>query len=173
MDNQIYGLTTGQTSPTSRPGMKTRSTPFGSVEPPINPVALAIAGGATFVARAFSGKPKQLTELIKRGMTHPGFAFIDVFSPCVTFNRDNTYAFFKQRVVDLQEDLGHDTDDWKKALEYAYTWGEEIPIGLFVENTEAATLVDQEAELLKDGPLAHREPGIDPAVGRKLLDVMM
>ena len=173
MDNQIYGLTTGQTSPTSRHGMKTKSTPWGSIENPLDPIALAIAGGATYVARGYSGRPKHLVELIKRGMTHKGFAFIDVFSPCVTFNKDNTYAFFKQRIYDLQEDRDHDPREWKAALEYAYQWGDEIPIGVFVETTDLYTLVEQEPVLHEGGPLAHRPLGLDPEVGRKLVEELM
>ncbi|TMA06887.1 MAG: 2-oxoacid:ferredoxin oxidoreductase subunit beta, partial [Deltaproteobacteria bacterium] len=95
MDNQIYGLTTGQVSPTSIKGMKTKSTPYGSVENPINPIPLAIAGGATYVARGFTGQQKHLVELIKGGIQHRGFSLIDVFSPCVTYNYDNSHEFFK------------------------------------------------------------------------------
>src|SRR5262249_40523174 len=91
MDNQIYGLTTGQTSLISCIGMKTKSMPYGNIEVSINSIALALAVGATFVARGFSGEQKHLTELIKRGIEHKGFFFIDVFSPCVTYNHDNTY----------------------------------------------------------------------------------
>ena len=98
MDNQIYGLTTGQISPTSEVGMKTKSTPFGSVELPINPIASAITAGATWVARGYTGNMKQLTRLMIEGMQHNGFALLDIFSPCVTFNKVNTYQFFKQRV---------------------------------------------------------------------------
>ena len=94
MDNQIYGLTTGQTSPTSVKGMKTKSTPHGNVENPINPIPMAIVGGATYVARGFSGKQKHLVELIKGAINHKGFALVDVFSPCVTYNKDNTYQWF-------------------------------------------------------------------------------
>src|SRR5882762_7667360 len=103
MDNQIYGLTTGQTSPTSRIGMKTKSTPFGNVENPINPIPAAIVGGATYVARGFSGKQKHLTELIKQGIEHLGFSFLGVFSPCVTYNKDNTYQWFNPRVKILED----------------------------------------------------------------------
>src|SRR5213595_1311736 len=91
MNNQIYGLTTGQVSPTSTKGMTTKSTPFGSVENPINPIPLAIAVGATYVARGYTGQQKQLVELIKGGLSHKGFALIDTFSPCVTYNHDNNY----------------------------------------------------------------------------------
>ena len=89
MNNQIYGLTTGQISPTSSTGMKTKSTPFGSVERPVNPITSAIMNGATFVARGYSGDGKQLVGLMKMALQHKGFALIDIFSPCVTFNHDN------------------------------------------------------------------------------------
>ena len=104
MDNQIYGLTTGQTSPTSRLGMKTKSMPFGNVEAPVNPISLALAAGATFVARGFSAEQKHLTDLIKQGIQHKGFSFLDVFSPCVTYNHDNTYQWFRPRVKKLEDD---------------------------------------------------------------------
>src|SRR5438093_654211 len=97
MDNQIYGLTTGQCSPTSVKGMKTKSTPHGSVENPINPIPMAIVGGATYVARGFSGKQKHLVELLKGAILHKGFSLVDVFSPCVTYNKDNTYQWFNPR----------------------------------------------------------------------------
>src|SRR5664279_3533480 len=119
MDNQIYGLTTGQTSPTSIKGMKTKSTPFGSIENEINPIPLAIVGGATYVARGFTGQVRHLTELIKGGIQHKGFSLIDTFSPCVTFNRDNTHEFFKQRTQKL-EDQGHDPTDFVKAMQKGY-----------------------------------------------------
>src|ERR1700719_5391603 len=111
MDNQIYGLTTGQVSPTSIKGMKTKSTPYGSVENPINPIPMAIVGGATYVARAFSGKQKHMVEMIKGAIQHKGFALVDVFSPCVTYNKDNTYQWFKQRTQKL-EDQAHDPTDF-------------------------------------------------------------
>jgi 2-oxoglutarate ferredoxin oxidoreductase subunit beta len=110
MDNQIYGLTTGQVSPTSSLEMKTKSTPFGSIETPVNPITAAIMSGATFVARGFSGDPKQLTMLMMQAIQHEGFALVTVLSPCVTFNHDNDFPFFKPRVRRL-EDEGHDTSD--------------------------------------------------------------
>ncbi|HET7912957.1 MAG TPA: 2-oxoacid:ferredoxin oxidoreductase subunit beta, partial [Pseudolabrys sp.] len=103
MNNQIYGLTTGQISPTSTKGMATKSTPFGSVENPLNPIPLAIAAGATYVARGYTGQVKHLVELIKGGIEHKGFALIDAFSPCVTFNHDNSHEFFKQRTFKLED----------------------------------------------------------------------
>ncbi len=132
MNNQIYGLTTGQASPTSLVGAKTKSTPFGDIEEPVNPLALALASGATFVARGFSGDPAHLGELIKEGILHKGFALIDVFSPCVSFNTLNTYDWFRQRIYKLQ---GNNTSDLVSAFTLATeaersNWS-KIPIGLF------------------------------------------
>ncbi len=172
MNNEIYGLTTGQCSPTSSKGMKTKSTPFGNVENPINPIALAIAGGATYVARGFSGNQKMLAELIKGGLQHRGFALIDVFSPCVTYNKDNTYQFFRPRVKDLAE-LGHNPTDFHKALDYAFMWGDTIPIGLFWKRDDLPSLDQSEPVLAEGGPLAHRPLGIDPAAARELIEELM
>ncbi|WP_214765299.1 MULTISPECIES: 2-oxoacid:ferredoxin oxidoreductase subunit beta [unclassified Exiguobacterium] len=108
MDNQIYGLTKGQTSPTSAPGFKTKSTPKGSIEKSISPVELALTAGATFVAQSFSNDLKGLTRLIEQATEHKGFAFINVFSPCVTFNKVNTYDWFKQNLTKLDEIEGYD-----------------------------------------------------------------
>src|SRR5256712_7651450 len=102
MDNQIYGLTTGQTSPTSRVGMKTKSMPFGNIEAPVNPISLALAAGATFVPRGYNGEQKHLTELINRGVAYPGFPVLDVFSPSRPYNHDNTYQWFRPRVKKLE-----------------------------------------------------------------------
>ncbi len=160
MDNQIYGLTTGQVSPTSVKGMKTKTTPHGSVENPINPIPMAIVGGATYVARAFSGKQKHLVEILKGAIQHRGFALVDVFSPCVTYNKDNTYQWFNPRVKIL-EDQGHDPANFNKAIERGYQWGDEVPIGLFWKRTDLPSLEEQEP-VLQDGhgPLAFRELGI-------------
>src|SRR5712691_10253552 len=162
MDNQIYGLTTGQTSPTSRVGMKTKSAPHGNVEPPINPIALAIAAGATFVASGFSGEQRHLTDLIKEGLQHKGFSFIDVFSPCVTYNLDNTGPWFKQRVKKLEEDSSYDASNWAMAMEKSQVWGEEIPIGKFFHRKDQPSLEECEPILDEGGPLAHRDLGIPP-----------
>lgn len=117
MDNHIYGLTKGQTSPTSDLQFKTKSTPYGSVEPPINPVQTALASGATYVARGFAGDPKGLKDLFVGGMRHKGFAMIDVLSPCVTYNRVDTFKSFKERLADIPAD--HNRQDWAAALALA------------------------------------------------------
>ena len=173
MDNQIYGLTTGQISPTSTKGMKTKTTPHGSVENPINPIPLAIAAGATYVARGFSGKQKHLAELFKGAIRHKGFALVDVFSPCVTFNKDNTYQFFNPRVKILEEH-GHDPKDFHAAMEQAYKWGDEIPIGLFWKRADLPTLEEQEPVLDDgNGPLAYRKPGISKEQAEALIKELL
>jgi 2-oxoglutarate ferredoxin oxidoreductase subunit beta len=103
MDNQIYGLTKGQTSPRSAEGFKTKSTPEGSIEVALSPLEIALSAGATFVAQSFSSDLKQLTTLIEEGIKHEGFALINVFSPCVTFNKVNTYDWFKENIVNLDQ----------------------------------------------------------------------
>jgi 2-oxoglutarate ferredoxin oxidoreductase subunit beta len=173
MDNQIYGLTTGQVSPTSRVGMKTKSTPFGSVEGPINPISLALAAGASFVARGFSGEPKHLTELIKKGIQHTGFSFIDVFSPCVTYNHDNTYPWFRERVKKLEQDTAYDSTDWHAAMQKSQLWGEEIPIGLFYRNDSMPALHQMEPVLDEGGPLAHRDPRVAAETARQFVEELM
>ena len=172
MDNQVYGLTTGQVSPTSIKGMKTKSTPFGSVENQVNPIPLAIAGGATYVARGFTGQIRHLTELIKGGLQHRGFSLIDTFSPCVTFNKDNTHEFFKQRTRKL-EDQAHDPTDFLHAMERGYEWGEEIPIGLFWKRDDLPSLDQLEPVLEDDTPLARRPLGIDKETAGALIRELM
>lgn len=172
MDNQIYGLTTGQTSPTSRIGMKTKSMPFGNVDAPVNPVSLALAAGATFVARGFSADQKHLTELIKRGIEHKGFSFIDVFSPCVTYNHDNTFQWFRPRVKKLEENPAYDPADWQAAMEKSTLWGDEIPIGLFFERTDVPTAHDAEP-VLKPGPLVHQGLRIPAEIAKSFVDELM
>ncbi len=171
MNNQIYGLTTGQVSPTSCTGMKTKSTPFGSVESPVNPITSAIMNGATFVARGYSGDGKHLVALMKKAIQHKGFALIDIFSPCVTFNHDNDYEFFRPRIKKL-EDEGHDPTDWKAACERAMVWGDTIYTGLFLHK-EAPTLGQLEPVLDEGGPLALRPLGLRREQTQKIIQRMM
>jgi 2-oxoglutarate ferredoxin oxidoreductase subunit beta len=171
MDNQIYGLTTGQISPTSRIDMKTKSTPQGSVEWPLNPHTSAIMNGATYGARGFSADIKHLTGLIKKGIQHKGFSLIDIFSPCVTFNHDNDFDFFKPRVKKL-EDEGHDPSDWKAACEKAMAWGDTIYTGLFFE-AERPTLESLEPVIAKGPPLARRPLGLSDEQAKFLVGRMM
>jgi len=125
MDNEIYGLTKGQPSPTSPHGIERKASPYGSAEYPINPILMALAYGASFVARGFSSRPRDVTELIKQGITHKGFAFIQVYSPCVTFY--DTYDHFKEVTADLPAD--HDPTDKLAAMRLAMD--EKLYLGVF------------------------------------------
>lgn len=111
MDNQIYGLTKGQTSPSSSTGFVTKSTPDGSIEAPIVPIKTAMASGATFVAQSVSSDIKGLTKIIEEAMNHKGFSFVNVFSPCVTYNKVNTYDWFKEHIVPIETIEDYDETD--------------------------------------------------------------
>lgn len=170
MDNQIYGLTTGQASPTTTKGHKTKSTPVGNAESPLNPLALAITAGATYVARGFSGEQKQLADLIQGGIAHKGFALIDVFSPCVTYNKVNTYQFFKERIYKL-EDEGWDPTDFHKALERSFEWGDRIPAGLLYK-TEQPTYEDSEP-IFQKGSLVKQPLGLSKELFKELVEELI
>jgi 2-oxoglutarate/2-oxoacid ferredoxin oxidoreductase subunit beta len=139
-DNMVFGLTTGQATSTSQHGFKSKSTPFGVIPPMLNPLAHALVSNATFVARGFSGDMFHLKGLIVEAIKHRGFALIDVFQPCVSFNYLNTYDWFTKRVYKLEEE-NHDVTDRKKALEKALEWGDHIPIGILY-NKERPTYHD-------------------------------
>lgn len=141
-NNMVYGLTKGQATPTSMKGYKSPSTPFGVIEEPLNPIALALSMGATFIARAYAGDIQHLTMVIEEAIKHKGFAFIDVFQPCVTFNKINTYAWFAQRVYKLESDPAYNKSDFKMAMEKAME-KEKLPIGVFYQ-TSHATYEDEE-----------------------------
>lgn len=157
-DNQLYALTKGQVSPTSAHGTKSPSTPQGSPDDPLNPIALAVTSNASFVARAFAGDLPHLETLIIQAIQHPGFALVDVFQPCVTFNRINTYAWFYARVKRLEE-LGHDPLDQTKAWAAAMESERYFPIGVFYKNLRP-TLQDQSAPLAH-GPLVDQPLEVD------------
>jgi 2-oxoglutarate ferredoxin oxidoreductase subunit beta len=172
LDNQIYGLTTGQTSPTSRIGMKTKSSPYGNMDTPVNPLTLALSAGATFVGRGFSGEQKHLTELIKQAIQHKGFSFLDIFSPCVTYNKDNTFQWFRPRVKKLEEDATYDATKWITAMERATVWGDEIFIGKFFERTDLPTLEETEP-VLDEGPLVGRDPHVPADAAKSFVEELM
>jgi len=128
MDNEIYGLTKGQASPTSPVGMERKASPYGTVEQPLNPLLLAIAAGATWVGRGFSSKPKEMTELIKSAMQHKGFSFLQVYSPCTTFY--DTNAHFKEITKPLPAD--HKPNDKMSAMKYAMD-EESLYLGVYYQ----------------------------------------
>jgi 2-oxoglutarate ferredoxin oxidoreductase subunit beta len=162
-NNQVYGLTKGQTSPTSDPGFVTKTTPYGA-SPPINPIALAIAGGASFVARGFAGDIDHLAEIIKGGIQHRGFALIDILQPCVSFNHKNTYSWYRQRVYKLGED--YNPSDRSVAIEKAREWGDKIPVGVIYQ--VASTTFEEQIPALEKGPLVGQK--LEPAKVGRLLD---
>ncbi|MDH2899569.1 MAG: thiamine pyrophosphate-dependent enzyme [archaeon] len=161
MNNQIYGLTTGQASPTSMREFATKSSPQGTKEDPINPIALALVSGASYVARGFSGDPKHLTELIQNGIKHKGFALVDVFSPCVTWNKVNTYDYFRQNCYKFN-DSNYNTGNLDQALAKARETGPKLPIGLFFET--AKPTYEESDPVVKIGPVVKAKLGIrEPA----------
>lgn len=123
MDNNIYGLTTGQTSPTSAKGFKSKTSPAGSAENPIRPLYLALSQGASFVAQAFSGDVKEMTEIFEAAIRHKGFSLVNSFSPCVTFNKINTYDWFKEHLVHLSERQDYNPKSHLEALQYIDQFG--------------------------------------------------
>jgi len=131
-NNQVYGLTKGQASPTSEVGFVTKNQPDGVQAEPFNPVATAIAMRAGFVARSFSGLQDHLTETIIQAMSHRGFSLIDILQPCVSFNKVNTFAWYKKRCQEVPAD--HDPTDWQAAMRLAYEWADRIFIGVLYKN---------------------------------------
>lgn len=154
MDNQVYGLTVNQASPTSTLDRKTRSTPYGNIEQPLNPIALALSMGASFVARTFSGEGKQFEAIVQAAMEHKGFAFIDALSPCVTFNRVNTKEYFKERVFDVNE-RDHDKTDLSAAFAASQGWEEGIPTGIFYQ-VERPTYESMDETIARSGNVVKR-----------------
>jgi 2-oxoglutarate/2-oxoacid ferredoxin oxidoreductase subunit beta len=129
-DNQIYGLTKGQASPTTEKGYITKVQQNGVAIDPLRPLRLAIALGCGFVARGFSGEPDHLAGLIVEAVNHKGFSLIDVLQPCVSFNKLNTLSWYKERIYKLEQKTGYDSTDIVAAFNKAEEWGEMIPIGI-------------------------------------------
>jgi len=157
-NNKTYGLTKGQASPTSDFGMVTPLQPHGVISEPFNGLAVALSLGAGFVARGFSGNMEHLSRLIQEGMKHKGFSLIDILQPCVSFNRVNTYDWYKKRVYELFEE-NYDPDDFENAMNLARQWGEKIPIGIIYQK-EKPTFIDR-IEMFNQGPLISQkyDPG--------------
>lgn len=152
-DNQIYGLTKGQASPTTALGQVTGIQTQGTVDQPLNPLLLALAAGAGFVARGFSGRQKQLVSLMKEAITYPGYALLDILQPCVSFNKVNTHSWYAERVYELPQE--YDPGNLGKALEKVMEWGEKIPVGVFYR-VEKPTFQERLSWLRTQPPLVDR-----------------
>ncbi len=147
-DNAIYGLTTGQTSPRSPHGFVSKSTPEGNIDEPVNPLALAIAMGATFVARVYAGDIPALAGMIVRANEHRGIAIVDALQPCVTFNKQITHEYYQQNIYQLPD--SYDPKDKVAAFAKAQEWGEkQIPVGLFYQ--EDKPTYDEQIPVYKNG----------------------
>ncbi|HEY82675.1 MAG TPA: 2-oxoacid:ferredoxin oxidoreductase subunit beta [Dehalococcoidia bacterium] len=163
-DNQVYGLTKGQASPTSDEDFITKTTPHGAPLP-VNPIALAIAAGASFVARGFAGDVEHLVGLLRAGITHRGFALIDVLQPCVSFNHKNTYRWYRERVYKLEDEPDYDPADRMAAFAKAQEWGERIPTGLIYRKVRAT--FEEQLPALRRGSLVEQK--LEPAPVARLL----
>ena len=162
-DNQIYGLTKGQPSPTSMEGMITKNQPFGVFSEQLNPMALAVSLDCSFVARGFAGNTEHLKELMKEAVLHKGFSLLDILQPCVTFNKINTYDWYKQRVYNIEPEYNPENriEAFKKALE----WEDRIPLGIIYKNKRL--ILEERIPVIKDNPLVRQGfdlSGIDTAL---------
>lgn len=158
-DNQIYGLTKGQASPTTEVGQVTKSTPQGVFNHQFHPLTVAISCGAGFVARGFSGDVDHLAGLILEAIRYPGMALVDILMPCVSFNKVGTFAWYKQRAKKLPET--HNPADKAAALTVAEQWGDEIPIGVIYRRDPA-----EEAPLENKIADKHNQPKPEPLAGK-------
>jgi 2-oxoglutarate/2-oxoacid ferredoxin oxidoreductase subunit beta len=148
-DNQIYGLTKGQASPTSMEGVRTKNQPLGVFSEQLNPMSLAIALDCSFVARGFSGDNEHLKELIKEALGHKGFSLVDILQPCVTFNKVNTYEWYRQRVYHLEPD--YNPEDRAEAFRKSLEWGDRIPLGILFRNSRPA--YEERISVIEGNPL--------------------
>jgi 2-oxoglutarate ferredoxin oxidoreductase subunit beta len=157
-DNMVYGLTKGQAAPTSRPGMETPVQVFGVFEKPLNPIALAISLDVTFVARVFCGDIEQTKEVMKKAIRHRGFALVDIFQPCLSFNKTNSFKWFKENTYYLPD--GYDPSD--RAGAFTKSLAEEpFPLGIIYQSNHRATF-EENLEVYKNNksPLFKREVDI-------------
>jgi 2-oxoglutarate ferredoxin oxidoreductase subunit beta len=171
MDNQIYGLTKGQTSPLSDIGFVTKSTPKGSIEPPLSPIQLAISAGATFVAQTMSSDLKGMTDIIEKAIQHKGFSLVVVFSPCVTFNKVNTYDWYKENVKSLDEIEGYDPHDRIAAMRVLME-NDGFVSGLIYQNTERDSY-ENLVKGFKKEPLVKQDLKLDEEYFNKLVSEFM
>jgi len=171
MDNQIYGLTKGQTSPRSDVGFKTKSTPQGSIESALSVMEMALTAGATFVAQSFSTDLKDLTALIEAGINHKGFSLINVFSPCVTYNKVNTYDWFKENLTKLIDIEGYDPNNRNKAMQTLMEHN-GLVTGLIYQNKDQKSYQEL-VHGYSEAPLVHSELELSEEKFNKLVSEFM
>jgi 2-oxoglutarate ferredoxin oxidoreductase subunit beta len=156
-NNQIYGLTKGQASPTTAQGTHTKIQPYGVLSEPMNPLALAISQDCSFVARGFAGDQDYLKGLMKAAITHEGFALLDILQPCVTFNKINTFKWYRDRVYKLEE--GYDPSNRVKAFERSLEWGDKIPNGIFYKSERE--ILEKGVPTIQEKPLVRQKFSIE------------
>lgn len=167
MDNQVYGLTKGQTSPTTHFGAKTSTSPGGATDRPIKPLRMALVAGVTYLAQGFSGDPKHLAQLIKGAIQHRGFALVNCYSPCVTYNKFNTYDWYKERLINLDDDESYDPGNWQAALNTVIE-KEDLVTGLIYRATDVPAFEDLLPGFGPE-PVARQELQRDAAEWSKIL----
>ena len=163
-DNQVYGLTKGQASPTSEEGFVTKTTPMGVFSRRLNSIVFAISLGASFVARGYAGNMEHLVDLITQGITNRGFSLIDILQPCVTFNHVNTYQWYGSRIYKL--DSSYNPRDRSAAFQKASEWEEKIPIGV-IYMEDRPTYEDHNPRIIEMPLIKQRH---DMATFKKILD---
>lgn len=166
VNNSVYGLTQGQTSPTSRQGFVSISSPKGSKELPLEGPLLALVSGANFVARGFSGNPKQLTSLLESALQHNGYSLVEVLSPCVTHNKVNTYKWFQSNIHDLDGDPDYDAGNRSLAIDL-FNDLEKLPVGLIFKETGPSF---DDLALPSQTPIVFTDLKVEPKRLNKLLD---
>ncbi len=151
-NNQIYGLTKGQASPTTDSGYETKVQTEGVILEPLHPLEMAIALGCGFVARGYSADSEHLSWLISEGIKHKGFSLIDVLQPCVTFNKKNTYEWYTKRIYKVNDNTGYNPQDKMSAYQKAAEWGDRIPIGIIYRADKAT--YEEKSGIANRPPLA-------------------
>jgi 2-oxoglutarate ferredoxin oxidoreductase subunit beta len=163
-NNQVYGLTRGQASPTCEMGFITKVQTHGVLLPPLNPLTLAVSQDASFVGRGYAGEGDHLKELIKKGILHPGFALIDILQPCVSFDRKHSYSWYQERVYMIDQE--YDPHDKTAAFHKAQEWDSKIPLGVIYKKVRLT--FEHQQPVLKKGPLISQ--AVDPLKLNAVLD---
>ncbi|SET36843.1 2-oxoglutarate ferredoxin oxidoreductase subunit beta [Natronincola peptidivorans] len=156
LNNQVYGLTKGHTSPLSEIGFVTKSTPAGAADLPLKPGIISLAAGVTYLAQSFSGDQDQMIDLIIKGIQHQGFSFINVFSPCITFNKTNTYQWYRENLKDIEEDKDYDVNNLQQAMSKLIET-DGLCKGLIYQNTHVE---NPSQHTIKETSLAQQELNI-------------